>query len=77
MPKPKAWFWLCLILVFLSLSSCQSRPFGTPTSLNLKNRGDGAKGSGFASLRSRLSEIEESPRMPGRLSPEGPDPKHH
>ncbi|KAJ1402132.1 hypothetical protein SESBI_28230 [Sesbania bispinosa] len=75
MPKPKAWFWLCLLLVFLSLSSCQSRPFGTPTSL--KSRGDGAKGSGFASLRSRLSEIEESPRMPGRLSPEGPDPKHH
>lgn len=79
MPMLKPWFLLCLVLAFLSLSSCKSRPLGTPTSL--KSTGGGTKDSTFgahiATLRSWLSELPESPHKTGRLSPEGPDPKHH
>jgi len=62
--------------VFLSLSSCKSRPLGTPTSLKSFPAQDLSYGA-HASLRSRFLEFQESPRKPGRLAPEGPDPKHH
>ncbi|KAK2447390.1 hypothetical protein P8452_11714 [Trifolium repens] len=79
MLKPKPWFWImCFIVVFLSLSCSESRPLGISTSLKINEaKEDSHFGEHVASLRSWLAEIQESPRLPGRLSPEGPDPKHH
>lgn len=77
MLKSKQWFWMCLILVFLSLSCGESRPMETPTSLKSNRAKDSHFGAHISSLRSWFSEIQESPHLPGRLSPEGPDPMHH
>ncbi|KAK7306575.1 hypothetical protein VNO77_44524 [Canavalia gladiata] len=76
MPTLKSRFFLCLILVFLSSSSCKSRPLGTLTSLENYAAQDAHFGA-HASQGSGFFELQESPRLPGRLSPEGPDPKHH
>ena len=77
MLKLKPMFWMCLILVFLSLSCSESRPLGTPRSMKSSEARDSYFGDHVASLRRSLSEIHESHHLPGRLSPEGPDPKHH
>lgn len=65
------------MLVFLLLSCSESRPLGTSMSLKRNEAKDTHFGDHVASLRRWLSGIQESPRLPGRLSPEGPDPRHH
>ncbi|KAE9594949.1 hypothetical protein Lalb_Chr18g0059211 [Lupinus albus] len=62
MKMKKLWFWLCVIVVFIfSLCSCEARPL-----------------SNHAGLRIWLLEIKErTPPMLVRLSPAGPDPRHH
>ncbi|WJX22405.1 hypothetical protein P8452_11713 [Trifolium repens] len=72
---------LCVILmlVLLSISYSECRPLGT----NIQNgsRSNAAKDSGLGVehvLREWLSTLsKEKPRRTNRLSPSGPDPKHH
>ncbi|KAH1208288.1 hypothetical protein GmHk_15G043129 [Glycine max] len=70
MLKLKSCFWMRLTLVFLLLlSSCKSRPLGTPTTLKSFPAQDSSYGA-HASYWSWVLEFQESPRKPGRLTPE-------
>jgi len=68
------------MVLLLLLPSYKSRPLQTPPTFKrfpaqLSSYGAQAQARPGVSLL--FSEFEESPRKPGRLAPEGPDPKHH
>ncbi|CAJ2658895.1 unnamed protein product [Trifolium pratense] len=66
------------MLVLLSISYSESRPLGTNQN---GLRSNVAKDSGLGVehvLRTWLSTLsKEKPRRTSRLSPSGPDPRHH
>ncbi|KEH36571.1 hypothetical protein MtrunA17_Chr2g0283371 [Medicago truncatula] len=69
---------LTLVLVLVSFSCCESRPLGTTQYGSMNNL---AKDSGLGVehvMRAWLSSMsKEKPRRTSRLSPGGPDPRHH
>ncbi|KAF8391275.1 hypothetical protein HHK36_023577 [Tetracentron sinense] len=71
-------FWVCLILVFLSISGFESRPLvqfsqrRNPTTQSLRMLVEGAK----VVFKVR-EEVDGSQDKLMRVSPGGPDPLHH
>ncbi|BAT87157.1 hypothetical protein VIGAN_05049900, partial [Vigna angularis var. angularis] len=75
--KSKPCFF-CLMFLLLLLSTSESRPLQTPpTFKRFPAQLSGNRAQARSSVSLVFSEFEESPRKPGRLAPEGPDPKHH
>jgi hypothetical protein len=69
---------ILIMLVLLSISYSESRPLGTNQN---GSRSNAAKDSGLRVehvLRAWLTTLsKEKPRKTSRLSPSGPDPRHH
>ncbi|KAI4296875.1 hypothetical protein L6164_036794 [Bauhinia variegata] len=71
-------FWACFALAFLSFPGSEARPLSNPSLMsNAAPARDSTEGSHLILPSWSSSLMEEEPHMPGRLSPGGPDPKHH